>query len=205
MHYQVTPEETHLAKNPHHIFNINIIITHLFISMIVLEIGTTMMLLAVPVVSSLVIAYIYQNGRAIRKRGSWFVSAHWELAWRRCRILLYSYAIAVLMVAIYVIINQIFPGGLKMVDFSEGGEINIGEIITIRFAAVVIFIAVLITFMQTGISVYDAGKGIIDPKIAKYLPRDDNANAELGEGDDEVRHDGQKQMGSSQTTDKDPS
>ncbi len=84
MHYQVTPEETHLAKNPHHIFNINIIITHLFISMIVLEIGSTPMLLAVPVISSLVIAYIYRHRKEVRERGSWFVSAHWELAWRRC-------------------------------------------------------------------------------------------------------------------------
>jgi hypothetical protein len=63
----------------------------------------------------------------------------------------------------------------------------------------VIFVAVLITFMQTGISVYDAGKGIIDPKIEKFLPRGDDANAELGEGDDEVRHEGQKHMSSSES------
>ncbi len=200
MHYQVTPEETHLAKNPHHIFNINIIITHLFISMIVLEIGSTAMLLAVPIISSLVIAYIYRHRKEVQKRGSWFVSAHWELAWRRSRILLMSYAIAILMVVVYLLIDQVFPGGFSMNDFSdEGSQTNLGEIITVRFAAVVIFVAVLITFMQTGISVYDAGKGILDPKIAKFVPRGENANAELGEGDDEVHHDGQKQMSSSKS------
>lgn len=200
MHYQVTPEETHLAKNPHHIFNINIIITHLFISMIVLEIGSTAMLLAVPIISSLVITYIYRHRKEVRKRGSWFVSAHWELAWRRSRILLMSYAIAILMVAVYLLIDLVFPGGFSMNDFSdEGSQTNLGEIITVRFAAVVIFVAVLITFMQTGISVYDAGKGILDPKIEKFVPRDENANAELGEGDDEVHHDGQKQMSSSES------
>lgn len=200
MHYQVTPEETHLAKNPHHIFNINIIITHLFISMIVLEIGSTAMLLAVPIISSLVITYIYRHRKEVQKRGSWFVSAHWELAWRRSRILLMSYAIAILMVVVYLLIDQVFPGGFSMNDFSdEGSQTNLGEIITVRFAAVVIFVAVLITFMQTGISVYDAGKGILDPKIAKFVPRGENANAELGEGDDEVHHDGQKQMSSSKS------
>ncbi|MDX1352270.1 MAG: hypothetical protein R3254_04605, partial [Thiomicrorhabdus sp.] len=66
-----------------------------------------------------------------------------------------------------------------------GTQTNLGEVITLRFAAVVIFVAVLITFMQTGISVYDAGNGISNPSIEKFLPRDEKANEELGKGSDE--------------------
>ncbi|MBD3754058.1 MAG: hypothetical protein IE937_00280 [Gammaproteobacteria bacterium] len=187
MHYQVTEDEKRRAKTPHHIFNINVIITHLFISMIVLEIGQTVELLLVPMISSLVIAYLYFKRKQVIANDTWFVASHWTMAWRRGRILLMSYGIAIAMVLIYTLIDAIFPGGFTMNDFStEGTQTNLGEIITLRFAAVVIFVAVLITFMQTGISVYDAGNGISNPAIAKYLPRGENANAELGNGADEA-------------------
>ena len=195
MHYKVTEQEIRAAKTPHHIFNINVIITHLFISMIVLEIGNTLALLLVPLISSLVIFYLYHRKNSASVQASWFVSAHWTLAWRRGRILLFSYAVALLMVAIYWVIDLIFPGGFSMNDFStDNSQTNLGEIITIRFAAVVIFVAVLITFMQTGISVYDAGKGILDPSIEKMVPRDANANEALGLGSDEVQHANIKKM-----------
>lgn len=190
MHYQVTEDEKRRAKTPHHIFNINIIITHLFISMIVLEIGDSLELLMVPVISTLVILYMYKKTQRVIKTDSWFVASHWIQAWRRGRILLISYAIAIGMVALYMLIDLIFPGGFSMNDFStEGTQTNLGEVITLRFAAVVIFVAVLITFMQTGIAVYDAGNGISNPAVEKFLPRDENANAELGKGDDEAQKD----------------
>lgn len=195
MHYKVTEQEIRAAKTPHHIFNINVIITHLFISMIVLEIGNTLALLLIPLISGLVIFYLYNRKNSTSVQSSWFVSAHWMLAWRRGRILLFSYAIALAMVAIYWIVDQIFPGGFSMNDFStDNTQTNLGEIITIRFAAVVIFVAVLITFMQTGISVYDAGKGILDPSIEKLVPRDAHANEALGIGSDEVQHANIKKM-----------
>lgn len=195
MRYKVTEQEIHAAKIPHHIFNINILITHLFFSMIVLEIGDTLALLLIPLISSLVIFYLYHRKNSASVQASWFVSAHWMLAWRRGRILLFSYAIALLMVAIYWIIDQIFPGGFSMNNFStDNSQTNLGEIITIRFAAVVIFIAVLITFMQTGISVYDAGKGILDPAIEKLVPRVASSNEALGIGSDEVQHSNTKKM-----------
>jgi hypothetical protein len=195
MQYKVTDQEIRAAKTPHHIFNINIIFTHLFISMIVLEIGDTLALLLIPFISSLVIFYLYRRKNSASVQSSWFVSAHWTLAWRRGRILLFSYAIALAMVALYWVINQIFPGGFSMNDFStDNSQTNLGKIITLYFAAVVIFIAVLITFTQTGISIYDAGRGIMDPAIEKWVPRDVNSNEALGIGSDEVQHSNTKKM-----------
>lgn len=182
MHYSVTDDEKRRAKTPHHIFNINIIITHLFASMIILEIGNTAALLLVPIISSLVIFWLYKKQQSVAKNDSWFVASHWLMAWRRGRILLISYVIAVVMVLIYMLFDLMFPGGLSMNDFStEGTQTNLGEIITLRFAALVIFVAVLITFMQTGIAVYDAGSGISNPKIEKWLPRDEHANAKIAD------------------------
>lgn len=186
MHYRVTEDEKRRAKTPHHIFNINVIITHLFGAMIILEIGETFELLFVPLVSSLVIAYLFINTKKVAQNDTWFVASHWMMAWRRGRILLFSYAVAIAMVLVYVLIDAVFPGGFSMNDFStEGSQTNLGEVITMRFAALVIFVAVLITFMQTGIAVYDAGNGISNPSIEKLLPRNENANEELGKGSDE--------------------
>jgi len=188
MHYQVTEDEKRRAKTPHHIFNINVIITHLFGAMIILEIGETLELLLVPVVSSLVIYYLYNKTQSKKQHDTWFVASHWIQACRRGRILLFSYAIAIAMVAIYMLVDFIFPGGFSMNDFStEGTQTSLGEVITLRFAAVVIFVAILITFMQTGIAVYDAGNGISNPAIAKIFPRDENANPEVGVGSDESK------------------
>lgn len=195
MHYCVTEKEKRQAKTPHHIFNLNIIITHLFMSMIVLEIGDSLELLLIPLISSLVIAYLYLTSKKVAQTNTWFVASHWVMAWRRGRILLISYAIAIGMVLLYLLIDMIFPGGFSMNDFStEGTQTSLGEVITLRFAAVIIFVAVLLTFMQTGIAVYDAGNGISNPDVEKILPRDEHANRELKSSDDEFPHDATKTM-----------
>lgn len=196
MHYLVTPEETHAAKTPHHIFNLNVIISHLAVSQVSLELGhgNPYYFILVPLLSSMVIAYLYFHGKTIAKTSSWFVAAHWKLAWRRSRNLLIAYGAALAVILLFGLIGKL-SGGLMMNDFSDDGSSSsiVGKV-GLYFGALIVFVTVLINFLQTGISVYDAGRGIIDPKIEKYLPRDENSNEELGEGDDEVAHAGQKQM-----------
>lgn len=189
MHYQVTAEEQYVAKNPHHIFNLNILLVHLALSKVSLELGggEPLFFILVPFISILVLSYIYFHGKTLAKTKSWFVAAHWQLAWRRGRILIMAYIAAIIVMLISHLIGLVTGGGLMMNDLSlDGGSTPIHEKITMFLAAVLVFVAVLITFFQTGISVYDAGKGIIDPKISQYLPRDENSNPELGKGDDEV-------------------
>lgn len=197
MHYQVTELDTKLAKNPHHIFNINVIVTHLAISQVALEIGhgNPFPFLLVPLISGMVIAYLYFHGQKVIKEQSWFVGAHWTLAWRRGRNLLIAYGVAIVVMSLSALLGNLFGGGMMMNDFSEdGSSTSIIQKIGMFFGALTVFFTVLYNFLQTGISVYDAGKGIIDPKIEKFLPRDENSNAELGEGDDEAQHPTNKQM-----------
>ncbi len=191
MHYQVTSEEQHVAKNPHHIFNLNILLTHLALSKIALELGggDPLHFILVPFVSLMVLSYIYFHGKTIAKTKSWFVAAHWQLAWRRGRILIMAYIMAIVIMILSHLVGLVIGGGLMMHDFSPGGTSTpIHEKITMFFAAVLVFVAVLVTFFQSGISVYDADKGIMDPKIAQYLPRDETSNIELGIGEDEFQH-----------------
>lgn len=186
MEYQVTDQEKHLAKNPHHIFNINVIVTHLAISQAALEMGhgNPYYFILVPLISSLVIAYLYYHRKVVAERGSWFVSAHWTLAWRRGRNLLISYLVAVIVIGISGLLGDI-GGGMMMNDFSDtDSSTSIIEKIGTFFGALVVFFTVLYNFLQTGISVYDAGKGIIDPKIERFCPRDDQSNVGIPETPD---------------------
>lgn len=186
MHYEVTAQETSAAKMPHHIFNINVILTHLAIAQVALEVGdgSPINLIAIPIISTMVISYLYLQSKKRAEADSWFVAAHWTLAWRRGRALLISYGIAGLITAITFTLGNIFGGGMMMNDFStDGSSTAIHEKITMFLSGVIVFGTLLVMFLQTGISVYDAGKGVIDAKIEKFVPRDEKANPELGEED----------------------
>lgn len=186
MRYQVTADEKHDAKTPHHIFNVNIIVTHLAISQATLEMGNgnPVYFLIIPLISALVISSIYFKSTKMAQKDSWFVAAHWTLAWRRGRNLLIAYAVAITVYSLSMLLGNLFGSGLMMNDFSaESSSTSIVEKIGLFFGALVVFFTVLYNFLQTGISVYDAGKGIIDTKIEKFLPRTEHSNPEIGEGD----------------------
>lgn len=188
MQYQVSEEEKRLAKNPHHIFNVNVILSHLVIAQVALEIGhgNPFPFILVPLVSGLVIAYLYFHGKKVIGERSWFIGANWALAWRRGRNMLIAYAVAFIILILGWVLGEAFGGGLMMNDFStEGSSTSIVQKISMYFAALSVFVTLLYNFLQTGISVYDAGRGIIDTKIERFIPRTENSNAELGMGSDE--------------------
>jgi len=183
MKYKITKEEAHLAKNPHHIFNINVILVHLAASQIILELsgGNYIWFLIIPTISAMVFTYIYQHGKQVAKTQTWFVAANWTLAWRRGRLMLIAYGVALSVIVVTNVIGSL-SGGMMMNDFSDDDtSSSIISTIGMFFGAVVIFFVMLLNFLQTGISVYDAGKGIIDEKIIKFLPRDENSNIEIVE------------------------
>jgi len=185
MHYKVSDQEISAAKIPHHIFNLNVILTHLAISQVALEIGdgSPSNLLLIPLISMMVITYFYTKSKKLNDSGdSWFVAAHWTLAWRRGRVLAISYAVAGIIIAVIMGVGSLIGGGMMMNDLStDGGSSPIHEKITMFLSAVIVFFTLLVMFLQEGISVYDAGKGIIDKKIEKFAPRSENSNEELGE------------------------
>jgi len=197
MHYNVTQQEISAAKLPHHIFNLNVILTHLAASQVVLEIGngSALNFIMVPVISIMVLSYIYFQSKKLALEDSWFVAANWTLAWRRGRILIISYAIAITIIVVTTLLGSLLGGGMMMNDFStDGSSTPIHEKITMFLSAVIVFFTLLVMFLQEGISVYDAGKGIIDPSITKYLPRDEHSNEELPD-----KKDGQKTTSTNET------
>jgi len=188
MQYRITQEEAHRAKIPHHIFNFNILITHLFAAYTILEIGHGAMLpfLIIPAVSTAVILYLCSRVKVKLQNDTWFVAANWLVACRRGKILIGAYIAAITLMAVYMLIDMIFPGGMKMNDFSaDGSSTNLMQVIFMYFSAFIVFVAVLFTFIQTGISVFEAGQGILDDKIEMLLPRKEGDNESLGHAEEE--------------------
>lgn len=182
MQYQITDDEAQKSKSPHHIFNINILLTHLFLSLSILKMSVNLAwMILIPLISTAILLYIRANGlKKLKENTSWFIAANWILAWRRGRLLIASYLIAIGIVLIFQLFSMIMPsGGLAMNNFSDDGSSTpIFEYITMFFGGALVFFTVLITFLQTGISVYDCSQGIIDKKIEKFAPRDANSNPE---------------------------
>ncbi len=196
MQYKITPEEAHRAKVPHHIFNFNILVTHLFSAYTILEIahGNMVAFLLIPAVSTLVILYLCTRVKVKRETDTWFVAANWLVACRRGKILIGAYIAAIALMSIYLLIDWLFPGGLKMNNFSpDGGSTNLTQIVFMYFSAFIVFVAVLLTFLQTGISVFEAGQGILDDKIEKILPRQAGDNEALGHAEEESVPEGVRQ------------
>ncbi len=184
MLYSITKQEASAAKIPHHIFNLNVILTHLAMSQVALEIGNgnPINFILIPIISVIIISYLYFKSKQKALEDSWFVAANWTLAWRRGRILIISYIIAITIFIIVTLIGSLLGGGMMMNDFStDGSSTPIHEKITMFLAAVIVFFTLLAMFLQEGISVYDAGKGIIDSSITKYIPRNESSNKELPE------------------------
>ncbi|WP_294949645.1 hypothetical protein [Sulfurivirga sp.] len=188
MQYKITQEEAQKAKIPFHIYNFNILITHLFLAYTILEIGHGKMapFLLIPAISTTVILYICSQ---VKKKlpESWYVAANWMVACRRGKLLIGSYIVAIAMMGLYLLVDTLFPGGMSMQDFSnpEGGKTNIMQVVTMYFSGLVVFVTVLVTFIQTGISVFEAGQGILNDKIEQYLPRPEDQNPPLGKSEDE--------------------
>ncbi|VAW47528.1 hypothetical protein MNBD_GAMMA04-456 [hydrothermal vent metagenome] len=186
MLYDITKQEAFAAKIPHHIFNLNVILTHLAMSKVALELGdgSPFNFILIPIISIMVISYLYFKSQQKAQEDSWFIAAHWTLAWRRGRILIISYVVAITLFTVVTLIGSLLGGGMMMNDFSaDGSSTPIHEKITMFLSAVIVFFTLLVMFLQEGISVYDAGKGIIDPAITKYIPRNGNANKELAENE----------------------
>jgi len=66
MHYKITKKEAFSAKTPHHIFNLNVILTHLAMSKVALELGdgSPLNFIIIPVISIMVISYLYFKTQA---------------------------------------------------------------------------------------------------------------------------------------------
>lgn len=158
MHYQISPQTRKQAELPHSLFTLNLIIVHLFASYTMLELGYGQKIIFIPFVSMLILSALWFKAKQMRAHNDdWFVNAHWLLMTKRAKILIIAYAVGITI------------GGLLsvLIDPLKGQTTNL---IAMYLGGIPIFFGLLITFVLSGGSIYDARRGVIGQKIIDMYP-----------------------------------
>jgi hypothetical protein len=164
MQYQISPKTGRDASLPHSLFILNLLIVHLFASYTMLELGYGKQVVLIPFVSMIILGLLWLKSNQLRKTNiDWFTNAHWLLMTKRTRLLLIFYAVGLLL------------GGFTylMVGMSplKGNDVTT---IALRMGAVPVFLGLLVTFVLSGGSIYDAQRGVIAQKIIDQFPPSDD-------------------------------
>lgn len=160
MQYKVEAQSSRKAGIPHSLFILNLILVHLFASYTMLEIGYGKQVVFIPVVSLLFLSVLWLVAYKLRRHyDDWFVAAHWQIMTKRTRILIYFYLAGLIL------------GGFTyfMVSMSpiKGDDITT---IALRMGAVPVFLGVLVTFVLSGGSIFDAQRGMVGQSIVDQFP-----------------------------------
>lgn len=166
MQKKISEIEKKKARIPHNIFMLNLALIHLLMTpaTIALEIGTLGMV--VPLVLSLgIIIYTYVHAKNIHGTEHWFVVTHWELANKRYRLLLISYAITAAL---------ILTGWLLAMTSPDPNMQDILKTVFIRIAIMPVLLMVMINFYLESSAINLASKGELPDSMKK--PSSDIAN-----------------------------
>jgi hypothetical protein len=159
MQYSVNPTVSKQAGYPHSYFILNLIIVHLFASYTMLEIGYGKEVVYIPFVSMFFLGLMWLTAQSKLKTANWFIAAHWLQMTKRIRMLLIFYVIGLVL------------GGFTyfMVGMSplKGGDVTT---IALRMGAVPVFLGLLVTFVLSGGSIFDAQRGMVGHKISDAFP-----------------------------------
>lgn len=157
MQYQISPSSSRSATFPHSWFILNLIMGHLFAFLIILEIGSAVTILLIPFVSMSVLAVLWRVAKIKQRHDDWFVAAHWLQMTKRSKILIIAYVVGL----------SIGTLAWLIVPPLRGQTVHL---VPLFLAGVPIFFGVLITFVLSGTSMFDAQRGIIGDQLVQELP-----------------------------------
>lgn len=160
-----TDAEITRAHAPHNLFVSGLFLFDLLMApaAIALEIGMAGLLIPLAC-SGALIAYIYLRSKTIT---SWFVAAHWQLAWLRGRLLLLGYAISAVL---------IFIAWLVSLGARDANMEHILWTALTRIALMPTLIAVMVTAVLEGASISLASRREVPDKLAAKFPPPKPAN-----------------------------
>jgi len=154
-----TGAEVKLAQAPHNLFISGLFLFDLLMTPAVIALKIGMIGLLVPLLcSGALIGYIYLRSR---NAASWFVSAHWRLAFARCRLLMMGYAISATL---------IFIAWLVSLTAREANMAHILWTALTRIALMPTLIIVMITAVLEFSAAAQTVKREVPDKIAKAFP-----------------------------------
>ena len=129
----ISEAERKQARHPHEFFLINLITNHIlvFVGLLGMAKQEPYLILIVPTVSILILAYLMWRARLSRGRDPWYVFAHWQLCARRSRFFIGM--IAAMGLGIAAILASV--GGdaadLRPGHFAIGGIVMLPTLFTI--------------------------------------------------------------------------
>lgn len=157
MQYPISHAISRSAAVPHSWFILNLILTHIFAFLIIMEIGTAVHAIIIPFVSLLILGILWRVAIAKQHSADWFVAAHWLIMIKRSKILIIAYIIGITI------------GGLAWVALPTlKGQT--GNLVPYFLTGVPIFFGLLITFVLSGSSIFDAQRGIVNNAIVSAFP-----------------------------------
>jgi len=146
--------ETKRAAFAHELLMMNLSFFHLLVPVAILSSGHIALFLTLALIASAVIIFWIAR-KARQETDSELVQAHWQLAWRRCRLLLIAYVVSagIMLLGWGLGAMQVDPQmqGILLVVFS-------------RIAAVPTVLMVLVLFVLSTSSLSQARQGEI-PKL----------------------------------------
>ena len=159
LYANATDAETRKAQIPHNLFVSGLFLFDLLMTPAVLALKVGMVGLFIPLVcSGTLIAYIYIRSK---QTTTWFVDAHWKMAFARAQWLLTGYAISAAL---------IFVAWLISISSSDHNMQHILWTALTRIALMPTLILVLVTAVLEASSIPMATKREVPDKLAASFP-----------------------------------
>ncbi|HIB30770.1 MAG TPA: hypothetical protein EYO25_02175 [Candidatus Thioglobus sp.] len=159
-------QERREAKAAHELFTINAILVHVIGSLGLIKLLNTSLNIAIGltiVVSMAIILYTYFRTKKAKVDDVYLVYIHWQMSLNRYKILISAYVFYFLITSLGMVIGD------NNVSSMDGTSI-IESILTL-LGIVPLFFAVLISAVLGSGSMFNAGRGEVDQKIAQKYPQ----------------------------------
>lgn len=163
------------AKTPHNIFNINIILVHLFTLIILFELRLMYLFWLIPLISISIMAfqYYYRNTLLANAKNDpeahWYVTANWALAIRHNRILFIA----------YLVCGSIFLTGYTIATSmtTDPNMSNISMMIFLYLSGMLMLLTLVVTFVLSSGALWHTNKGEVTGALEKIKAQLDLASA----------------------------
>jgi hypothetical protein len=191
MFFPVPDSDRRLARAPHELAMVNLLVFNLVIGIALLAgsmaqpdslIGTyKWVAVAVPLLLSLaVIAFTWLRAARAVGTSPWFVAAHWRLSASRYRLVLAAYVVcaAILSLALFTgtdetaieaQVRDLSPAMQEMERRKLHSQ-HMGEQVWARLAVVPLILTVMVTIMLESGSIYQAQRGEVPDGLVKAFP-----------------------------------
>lgn len=159
MQFEVSAAQIKQAQVPHNLFVSGVLLLHLLLTPAVIALNIGMFGLLIPLTGSLLmVSYIFVRSR---KTTTWFVDAHWRMAFQHSQWLLIGYAISGALIFIaWLISSTASADSMKHIMWTA----------MTRIAVVPTLITVMVTALAEAGAIGVATRREVSEKIIKSFP-----------------------------------